>query len=112
MQVGVKIAVDIHLVQQVPVQMPDDRVQIVATGLQVGKVGAILAADRVDDVDHRDAVDQLGGQYTRGGVIRKHARIAFDRVIGGVLGHEARVARLDKVVELLGQPAYELVDHI
>ena len=65
-----------------------------------------------DDVDERDAVDELGGQHPSGAVLAVDARDALEWVPLSVLVEQHGLASLDRVVELVGRPACELLDDL
>jgi hypothetical protein len=61
-QVGVEVAEHVDLVEHVPVEVPDDPVQVVAAGGELLEIGGVALALGDHDVDQRDADDQLRRQ--------------------------------------------------
>ena len=112
MQVGVEVAEDIDLVEHVPVEVPDDPVEIVAGGLQGIEVGLVPLPLRDHDLDQRDAFDELGGQDPRGRVIAVDAGDPLVLVAFRVCVEQRGLTCLDEVVELVGGPPREFVDHL
>ena len=111
-QVGVEVAEHIDLVEHVPVEVADDPVEVVAAGGKRLEVRAVPLALRDHDVDQRDADDQLRGQDARRRVVAVDPGDPLDLVTLRVLVEEDGLPRLDQVVQLVGGPARELVDHL
>ena len=110
MQIRVEISEHVDLVEHVPVEVPDDPVQVVAGGGQRGEIGDVPVALGDHDLDERDAIDELGRQDARGRVVAIDAGDPLIRVVLGVLVQEDGLTRLHEVVELVGSPAGEFVD--
>ena len=111
-QVGVEVAEHVDLVEHVPVEVADDPVEVVAAGGERLEVGGVPLPLRDHDVDQRDADDQLGGQDPRRRVVAVDPGDPLDLVALRVLVEEDGLPRLDQVVQLVGRPARELVDHL
>ena len=111
-QVGVEVAEHVDLVEHVPVEVADDPVEVVAAGGKRLEVRGVALALGDHDLDQRDADDQLGGQDARRRVVAVDAGDPLDLVALRVLVEEDGLPRLDQVVELVGGPARELVDHL
>ena len=111
-QVGVEVAEHVDLVEHVPVEVADDPVEVVAAGGKRLEVRGVALALRDHDVDQRDADDQLRGQDARRRVVAVDPGDPLDLVALGVLVEEDGLPRLDQVVQLVGRPARELVDHL
>ncbi len=111
-QVGVEVAVHVDLIQHVPVEVTDDRLQAVAVLFERLQIGAVAGPDGDHDVDQRDALDEVAGEYARGGVATVDARDALERIVARVLVELHGLAGLDQIVELVGRPAREFVDDL
>ena len=112
MQVGVEVAEHVDLVEHVPVEVAHDPVQVVAAGGERLEVGGVALPLGDHDLDQRDAVDELGGQHARRGVVAMDPGDPLDLVALRVLVEQHGLARLDQVVELVRRPARELVDDL
>ena len=111
-QVGVEVAEHVDLVEHVPVEVADDPVEVVAAGGKLIEIGGVALALGDHDLDQRDADDQLGGQHARRRVVAVDPGDPLDLVALRVLVEEDGLPRLDQVVQLVGRPARELVDHL
>jgi hypothetical protein len=111
-QVGVEVAEHVDLVEHVPVEMPNDPVQVVAGRGKRGQICVVPIAFRDHDLDQRDAIDEFGREHARRRVVTMHAGDALVPVVLGMLIEEDGLARLDEVVELVGGPACEFVDDV
>ena len=111
-QVGVEVAEHVDLVEHVPVEVPDDPVEVVAARREGLEVGGVALALGDHDVDQRDALDELGRQDARRRVVAVDPRDPLELVAARVLPEQDGLARLDQVVELVGGPARELVDDL
>jgi hypothetical protein len=111
-KVGVEVAEHVDLVEHVPVEVANDPVDVVAAILERTQVGVVAFADRRHDLDEGDAADELRRQDPRRRVLPVDPGDLLQSIAPGVLVEHHRLAGLDEVVELVGRPPGELVDHL
>ena len=109
-EVGMERPEHVDLVEHVPVEVTDDPVAIVSLRLESVEVRLVAVPDGDDDVDERDALDELGREHARCRVGAMDACDPLDPSTPCVVVQDDRLARLDQVVELIRGPARELVD--
>ena len=105
-------AEDEHLVEHVPVQVPDDALQVVAAGGEGGEVGPVAAPHGGQHLEQGDALDQLAGQHQGRGIAPVDPGDLLQPLPPGLLVEPGGLARLHQVVQLVRRPAGELVDHL
>ncbi|MGB0097782.1 MAG: hypothetical protein WBP81_35245 [Solirubrobacteraceae bacterium] len=110
MQISMKEANDVHLIEKVPDNIGGNLIEVAALLSQLGNAFAAVTPKIRQDVTHWYAVDILQRENTHCRKFEPDPRVVLDRIESGVLANGVRVHRLGHVIELFVEPASKLID--